>query len=197
METCMVLACHMPWQPLQSHPSGHLEDWQCLSRQWKCGWSHGQHQGVDVPAYARTAHSGLLQTRLEEYLCLIICHGLRQPIQSRDRTELMCYPGKGKNNTVRPDDWTVEVKEAGISVGLDVQNTIKCHSCPNGVLCPLWYSSSCDMSTQLLCQTEAISCNRQATALGFVIQSYWFSNCHPWNCVTHWLPLWCQMMSLK
>ena len=29
----------------------------------------GQHQTVDIPAHARTAHKGLLQKRLEEDLC--------------------------------------------------------------------------------------------------------------------------------
>ena len=29
----------------------------------------GPHQRVDIPAYARTAHKGLLQKRLEEDLC--------------------------------------------------------------------------------------------------------------------------------
>ena len=29
----------------------------------------GQHQRVDIPAHARTAHKGLLQKRLEEDLC--------------------------------------------------------------------------------------------------------------------------------
>ena len=34
----------------------------------------GQHQRVDIPANARIAHKGLLQKRLEEDLCWIICH---------------------------------------------------------------------------------------------------------------------------
>ena len=29
----------------------------------------GQHQRVDIPAHARTAHKGLMQKRLEEDLC--------------------------------------------------------------------------------------------------------------------------------
>ena len=41
---------------------------------WATPWSaeemlDGQHQRVDVPAYARTAYKGLLQKRLEEDLC--------------------------------------------------------------------------------------------------------------------------------
>ena len=34
----------------------------------------GQHQKADIPAYARTAHKGLLQKRLEEDLCWIVPH---------------------------------------------------------------------------------------------------------------------------
>ena len=34
----------------------------------------GQHQRVDVPAHARTAHKCLLQKRLEEDLCYIVLH---------------------------------------------------------------------------------------------------------------------------
>ena len=33
----------------------------------------GQHQRVDISAHARTVHNGLLQKRLEEDLCWIIC----------------------------------------------------------------------------------------------------------------------------
>ena len=33
------------------------------------GNAYGQHQRVDIPARARTAHEGLLQKRLEEDLC--------------------------------------------------------------------------------------------------------------------------------
>ena len=66
-ETCMVPAYHTPPQPLQNHPSGQL-------RPWVTQWSaekmlDGQHQRMDIPAYARTAHEGLLQIRLEEDLC--------------------------------------------------------------------------------------------------------------------------------
>ena len=57
----MVWACHTPLQPLQAHPSGHLGGWVLL-------WSaeemlDGQHQRVDIPAHARTTHSGLLQKK--------------------------------------------------------------------------------------------------------------------------------------
>ena len=60
----MVRACHTPRQPLQNHPSGHLGG-------WATPWSaeemlDGQHQRVDIPAHAGTAHKGLLQKRLEE-----------------------------------------------------------------------------------------------------------------------------------
>ena len=61
-ESCVVRACHTPRQPLENHPSGHL------------GGSaeemlDGQHQRVDIPALARTAHKGFVQERLEEDLC--------------------------------------------------------------------------------------------------------------------------------
>ena len=60
----MVQACHTPPQPLQNHPSGRLGGWVTL-------WSaqemlDGQHQRVNIPANARTAHKGLLQKRLEK-----------------------------------------------------------------------------------------------------------------------------------
>ena len=65
-ETCMVWACHMPWKPLQNHPSGLL--WG-----WAMPWSaqemlDGQHQTVDIRSQERTAHKGFLQKRLEEDL---------------------------------------------------------------------------------------------------------------------------------
>ena len=56
-ETCMVRACHMPWQPPQNHLSGHIGG-------WAMPWSaeemlDGQHQRVNIPAHARTAHKVL------------------------------------------------------------------------------------------------------------------------------------------
>ena len=39
----------------------------------------GQHQRVDIFAFARTAHKGLLQKRLEEDLCLIVPHAPPPP----------------------------------------------------------------------------------------------------------------------
>ena len=66
-ETCMVRAYHTPRQPLQNHPSGHLGGWAtpCLAEEML----DGRHQRVDIPAHARTADNGLLQTQLEEDLC--------------------------------------------------------------------------------------------------------------------------------
>ena len=69
-ETCMVQACHKPRLPVQNYPSGHLEG-------WATPWSADEmldrhHQRVDVSAYARTAHKGFLQKRLEEDLCWIV-----------------------------------------------------------------------------------------------------------------------------
>ena len=50
-----------------------------------------QHQRVDIPAYARTAHKGLLQKRLQEDLCRVIPHVLlsTQLIKGRNRTETL------------------------------------------------------------------------------------------------------------
>ena len=61
--------CVTQWQPSQNSPSRHLG-------QWVRPWSvlDGQHQRVDIPAYARTAHRGLLQKRLEKDLFWTIPH---------------------------------------------------------------------------------------------------------------------------
>ena len=73
IKICMVWACHTPQQLFQNHSSGYLG-------RWATPWSaeemlDGQHQRVDIPAHARTAHrEGLLQKRQEEDLCWIICH---------------------------------------------------------------------------------------------------------------------------
>ena len=81
-----ILHGSTPRQPLQNHPLGHLETratpWsaeEILDR---------QHQWVDIPAHARTDHNGLLQKRLEEDFCWIVCHVSRRPNRSRDWTEL-------------------------------------------------------------------------------------------------------------
>ena len=78
-------ACHTPQQPLQNHPLGHLGGWVKL-------WSaeemlDGQHQKVDIPNHARTAHKGLLLKRLEEDLCWI-AHHVPPTTQSVQRSEL-------------------------------------------------------------------------------------------------------------
>ena len=88
METCIVWACHMPWQPLQNHPSGHL-GW------WAMHWSEeemldGQHQRVVIPAHAWTVHKGLLQKRLEEDLCWLSLMFPQWHNRSRDKTESPC-----------------------------------------------------------------------------------------------------------
>ena len=63
----MVRASHTTRPPLKNNPSGHFGG-------WVTPWSakeilDGQHQKVDIPANAKTAHKGLLQKRLEESLC--------------------------------------------------------------------------------------------------------------------------------
>ena len=55
-----------------NRPSGHLGGWAVPYPAEKM--LDGQHQRVDSPAYARTAHKGLLQERLEEDLCWIVPH---------------------------------------------------------------------------------------------------------------------------
>ena len=50
-----------------NHPSGYLGGW---ARPWSAEeMLDGQHQRVDIPVHARSAHNGLLQKRLEEDLC--------------------------------------------------------------------------------------------------------------------------------
>ena len=73
-------------QPLQHHHLRHLKGG------WRRGWLGkvtlgGQYQGVTVPAYARTAHHGFLQKRLEEGLVWIVPKVPRQPSRSKDWTE--------------------------------------------------------------------------------------------------------------
>ena len=54
-------------QPVPNHPSGHLG---CRATPWSAEkMLDGQHQRLDIPAHARTAHNSLLQKRLEEDLC--------------------------------------------------------------------------------------------------------------------------------
>ena len=57
----------MSQQPLQNHPSGHLGGWVAP---WLVEeMLGGQHQKVDIPVHARTAHNGLLQQTMEENVC--------------------------------------------------------------------------------------------------------------------------------
>ena len=65
-QTCMVLACHSPRQPLQKHSSMHFGG-------WVPPWSAEKMLDGQHPAHARTAHNGLLQKRLEDVLCWIVC----------------------------------------------------------------------------------------------------------------------------
>ena len=63
---------HMPQQPLQNRPSGHLGGW---ATPWSAeDMLDGQHQRVNITVHARAAHNGLLQKRLEENLCWIVSH---------------------------------------------------------------------------------------------------------------------------
>ena len=57
----MVRTCHTPRPPVKNHPSGHLGG--CATPSSAEEMLDGQHQGVDIPAHARTAHKALLLTR--------------------------------------------------------------------------------------------------------------------------------------
>ena len=65
-----VWACHLPRHTLQNHLPQHLGGWAKLWRAEEM--LVGQHQRVDIPAIAKSAHDGLLQKRLEEDLCWLI-----------------------------------------------------------------------------------------------------------------------------
>ena len=68
-ESCVVQACHMPWQPPQNYSSGHLGGWVMS---WSAEEMLDGHQRVDIPVHSRTVYKGLLQKRLEEDICWII-----------------------------------------------------------------------------------------------------------------------------
>ena len=58
-EIDMVRACHTSRHPLHNHSSGHLGGWVML---WLAEEIlDGQHQKVDIPTHAGTAHKGLPQ----------------------------------------------------------------------------------------------------------------------------------------
>ena len=63
---CAELTNHMPWQPLQNHPSRHFGGW---ATQWSAEeMLDGQWKRVDISASATTDHNDLMQTRLEDVL---------------------------------------------------------------------------------------------------------------------------------
>ena len=100
----LVRACHMPTQSHQKHPSGHLGGWMMLwSAEQMLDW---QHERVDLPAHARTAHEGPLQKRLEENLCWIIPHVplMTQSVKGLNWTELssLCTTSKRVSPTSMP-----------------------------------------------------------------------------------------------
>ena len=66
-ETCMVRECHKLRQPLKNYPSRHHRGWATPKSAGKM--LERQHRRMDIPVHARTAHTGLLQKRLEEELC--------------------------------------------------------------------------------------------------------------------------------
>ena len=83
----MVRACHTPRQPLQNHPSGHRRG--LATPRSAEEMLDGQHQRVDIPAHARTAHRGLLKR--QDWKSIFAGSPLmnsRRPSLSRDWTEL-------------------------------------------------------------------------------------------------------------
>ena len=65
-----IMTTSPPKKKKKKNPSGYLGGWVTpwLAEEMP----DEQHQRVDIPAHARTAHKGLLQKSLEEDLCLII-----------------------------------------------------------------------------------------------------------------------------
>ena len=81
-ETCMVRACHTPRQLFRNHPSRHLEG-------WATPWSaeemlDGQHQIVDIPAQATTAHNGPCRKDWKNISAESSLLSPRRPSRSRD-----------------------------------------------------------------------------------------------------------------
>ena len=98
--------CLMPRQPLQNHSSGLLGG-------WAMPWSaeemlDGQHQRLDIPAPARTAHKSLLQRRLDEDLCWIVLR-VPPPTQSvkgpnwTEQLMMSCFRGAQLWQPVEPN----------------------------------------------------------------------------------------------
>ena len=98
----MVRACHTPWQPLQNHPSGTLEDGGRRVRQ-RTIMLDRQCQKVDIPALAKTAHNVLLHQRQED-LCWIVPH-----------VPLTAQSGSGLNWSERHSFWNVSLFNAPLT----------------------------------------------------------------------------------
>ena len=74
----LVLFLYAVKTAFPSHPAWHLEG---RTAPWSAKkMLGGQCQRVDIPTHARTAHNGLLQERLEEILCWIVCRVPNSPI---------------------------------------------------------------------------------------------------------------------
>ena len=82
VETHVVRTCQAPRQSLQNRPSGHLE--RCTTL-WltteDAGWTTSK--SGHISPRARTAHKGLLQKRLEEDICWIVCRERNGSAHSR------------------------------------------------------------------------------------------------------------------
>ena len=118
----MVRACHMQRQPLQNHPSGHLE-------RWATSWSaeemlDGQRQRADISALARTGHNGLLQRRLEGDLCCVVPHVLSTDSVGQG-TELNWFVAgitREKYSTPTSDLHRSKFGEDGVLFAYDIDN---------------------------------------------------------------------------
>ena len=65
---CMACKCHMPWQPLQNHPSGHLGGWATRHGWHRICWMNNIKELTCLPM-PELLTRGSLQKSLEEDLC--------------------------------------------------------------------------------------------------------------------------------
>ena len=92
---------------------GHVTRHDSLSKPVLQGvpWSEeevldGRYQRMDIPVHARTAHNGLLQQRLEEDICWIVCRvpPTTESVERLNWSELNIYPSKPI--ALRMHDWS-------------------------------------------------------------------------------------------
>ena len=111
-----------PGQSFQNHPSGHLGGW---TSPWLAEeMLDGQHQRVDIPVQARTAHKGRLQKkrkknwkRISAELSLMSSD---DPVNQRDWTEL---------------NWTICSDEEYSMLDINLDKEMKSHDFFFSILC--------------------------------------------------------------